>query len=269
LHYAKAYEETADELRRLLSNVTNQESAQTFVDHATRYVKEAAATTPEYYLGEFYGRFRTAIADEINEEMARCEQEPSQIESAHEAAVTELNGRLREARAAANQEAEHTIWGDAEQMQAASQAAVEAVMQRMVQCHWRLRAAVDLGPALGFPHPTDLQSSRESNTAEIRQTASVAGSQQYPHVQTAAENKVQRPSRASSTFWIYDNVVHRFSKIHRGECAFCNHGEGIHNRGDRAVAGTWLGPFDDFADALAAADSTGRQVQTCSVCVPC
>jgi hypothetical protein len=45
-----------------------------------------------------------------------------------------------------------------------------------------------------------------------------------------------------------------------------NNGRGIHNRGSRAVTGTRLGPFKALAGALAAADATGRRVETCSVC---
>lgn len=71
-----------------------------------------------------------------------------------------------------------------------------------------------------------------------------------------------------ATFWVYDNRVHRFSKVHRAGCTFCNGGRGLHDRGAHAVAGTWLGPFTHFAGAMAAARTTGRSVSTCSVCAP-
>jgi hypothetical protein len=155
LHYEEAYERTAEELRQLLSDVTNQESAQSFVEQAARHVKEVAVATPEFYLGEFYGRFREAIRAEVNAEIATCERESSEITSANEAVVGVLNARLREARAGGGQDAEHAIWGEAEQRRTESQAAIDALAQRLVSCRWRFRAVLDIGPVLGLPHSTN------------------------------------------------------------------------------------------------------------------
>jgi hypothetical protein len=72
----------------------------------------------------------------------------------------------------------------------------------------------------------------------------------------------------AAEFWVYDNRVHKFAKIHRGDCTFCDEGRGLHRRGAKAVAGGWLGPFKDFPSAERAADATGRSVQICAVCAP-
>lgn len=70
------------------------------------------------------------------------------------------------------------------------------------------------------------------------------------------------------TFWVYANNVHKFAKVHRGGCAFCKEGRGVHDRGADAVAGGWLGPFESVASARHAAERTGHPVQGCSVCTP-
>lgn len=70
------------------------------------------------------------------------------------------------------------------------------------------------------------------------------------------------------SYWVYDNRVHKYAKVHRADCTFCDHGRGLHRRGSKAVAGQWLGPFQTAAQALRAAEGTGRSPETCSVCVP-
>jgi F-type H+-transporting ATPase subunit beta len=71
----------------------------------------------------------------------------------------------------------------------------------------------------------------------------------------------------ASGYWCYDNRVHRYTRIHRGECVFCNHGEGFQTRRED-VAGEWLGPFASYATARDTAARTGREVSACKVCRP-
>lgn len=68
--------------------------------------------------------------------------------------------------------------------------------------------------------------------------------------------------------WVYDNRVHRYARVHRGECTFCEHGQGLHRRGQKAAAGQWLGPFPSLAEAQSAVHATSRTVSRCSVCTP-
>jgi hypothetical protein len=70
------------------------------------------------------------------------------------------------------------------------------------------------------------------------------------------------------TYWVDANRVHRFAKVHRGDCTFCNEGRGIHARGDAAVASRWLGPFNSVLEAEREARQTGWDVQFCSFCTP-
>jgi hypothetical protein len=68
-------------------------------------------------------------------------------------------------------------------------------------------------------------------------------------------------------FWYYDNRVHRYTKIHRADCGYCNAGEGFQAR-RQDVAGAWHGAFGSFAQAHAAASRTGHPVSSCKTCAP-
>lgn len=70
-------------------------------------------------------------------------------------------------------------------------------------------------------------------------------------------------------YWVFDNKNHKYATVHRAACVFCDHGRGLHRRGTRSAAASWLGPFDAFAEAMAAAKATRRKtVGRCKVCVP-
>lgn len=69
-------------------------------------------------------------------------------------------------------------------------------------------------------------------------------------------------------YWIYENHVHDFARVHRAECRFCCDGAGLHRKGTVAVAGRWLGPFATVTQAVAEADRLGRETSRCSVCEP-
>jgi hypothetical protein len=70
------------------------------------------------------------------------------------------------------------------------------------------------------------------------------------------------------TFYLHVNHVHRYARIHRGDCAFCNHGRGIHDRGSGAVATRWSFPLPTVADAAAEASRVGFAVSACTRCDP-
>lgn len=91
----------------------------------------------------------------------------------------------------------------------------------------------------------------------------------------AAPGPVKRPSPktvgavgSSGGYWVYENYVHQYAKIHRASCSFCNYGRGLHP--DRTDDNSrWLGPFDRIDDALDAAKSTRQtEVNRCGSCAP-
>ena len=70
------------------------------------------------------------------------------------------------------------------------------------------------------------------------------------------------------SYWVHLNRVHKYARIHRADCTFCDGGKGLHGRGSDAVASRWLGPFDSFAKAAAAGEATGKPLSNCAVCAP-
>jgi hypothetical protein len=149
LHYEEAYEKTTEDLRQMLSNVTTEESAQSFIEEATKKLNATAAATPEFYIGEFYHRFQKAMRDDAKAEIARCEHETEQFVSAGKRATVDLHTRLAAARAAGDQDLEHSIWREGELTKAENQAAVDALTSRLTAGTWRLRAVDDVGRAFG------------------------------------------------------------------------------------------------------------------------
>jgi hypothetical protein len=88
----------------------------------------------------------------------------------------------------------------------------------------------------------------------------------WPAVELLPAEELPQRS-AADAFWVYDNRVHHYARLHRADCAYCNAGAGIH--ADSAdVAGEWLGPYVSLDDALEVAARTGRDVAECKACSP-
>jgi hypothetical protein len=190
LHYAEAYEKTAEELRQMLSKVTNHESAQSFVKEAGRQLKAAEAATPEFYTGEFYNRFQKEMRDEAKAEIARCERETEQIASAAKSAEVDLYARIAVARTAGDQDAEHSIWVEGEQRKADHQAAIDALTNRPNIGIWRLRAVDDLGVALGGQRNPTHERPQVATTANDESRQRNGGDSGMGPIETAVRNSV-------------------------------------------------------------------------------
>jgi hypothetical protein len=69
------------------------------------------------------------------------------------------------------------------------------------------------------------------------------------------------------SFWVYENIIHKFARIHDASCSFCGDGHGIHG-GGKTPSGMWHGPFDEIENARAAALRTKQpNIRGCSLCV--
>jgi hypothetical protein len=66
-----------------------------------------------------------------------------------------------------------------------------------------------------------------------------------------------------TAFWTYENYVHKYARVHRGDCSHCNDGRGSHNAVG-SHAGRWIGPFADFSHASGASE---YECSPCSFCV--
>ena len=67
------------------------------------------------------------------------------------------------------------------------------------------------------------------------------------------------------SYWIYTNTVHRYARLHRGDCSHCNFGLGTHGVTDSAV-GWWQGS-PTYETALSTARASERRVLDCRVCL--
>ena len=68
-------------------------------------------------------------------------------------------------------------------------------------------------------------------------------------------------------YWVYDNGPTSRARFHKGQCRFCNHGQGIHVDAGPHNGG-WCGPFDTRAEAESCARATGRRdVGPCGHCL--
>lgn len=68
-------------------------------------------------------------------------------------------------------------------------------------------------------------------------------------------------------FWVYENTIHKFARIHEAACSFCGDGRGIHG-GGKTPSGNWHGPFEDIENAKAAASRTNQpDIRGCNICV--
>lgn len=70
------------------------------------------------------------------------------------------------------------------------------------------------------------------------------------------------------SLWVYDNWTTDRARVHRGDCADCNHGRGKMAR-PSAQHGRWRGPFYDREEAFEFARGLTRsEVVACSKCKP-
>lgn len=67
------------------------------------------------------------------------------------------------------------------------------------------------------------------------------------------------------SFWVLENDMHNYVKIHRGDCYHCNNGTGPRN--DRT--GLWRGGFHSYQEAQNWARNSGRPIEhPCKHCHP-
>lgn len=68
-------------------------------------------------------------------------------------------------------------------------------------------------------------------------------------------------------YWVYENTIHKFARIHEATCSYCSDGRGLHGGGKRR-SGLWHGPFRDLVSAQAAAARTGQaKISGCNACI--
>ena len=67
-------------------------------------------------------------------------------------------------------------------------------------------------------------------------------------------------------YWVYENWIHDFAKIHKESCGSCNYGAGLFG-GGRRRSGQWHGPFSSKEETVRVAKATHRTSFTnCGSC---
>lgn len=77
-------------------------------------------------------------------------------------------------------------------------------------------------------------------------------------------------------FYVYENWTNTFCKVHRGDCPYCNNGQGIQGRGTKTGSGQWHGSYATAHAAMSAALGFARSysnsavwvVEGCKYCAP-
>lgn len=73
---------------------------------------------------------------------------------------------------------------------------------------------------------------------------------------------------AVQEYFVYENWTLKRGRVHRAQCAQCNHGKGKHET-DSGRNGKWHGPYRDRALAFKKAESLRHpDMKACGFCKP-
>lgn len=67
-------------------------------------------------------------------------------------------------------------------------------------------------------------------------------------------------------YYVYNNWAHKYVRIHKAECCFCNDGHGSHKK----ISGEydeWKGPFTKDEAELEAQKTKRKTISKCSRCL--
>jgi hypothetical protein len=78
------------------------------------------------------------------------------------------------------------------------------------------------------------------------------------------------------SFWVYENrrthgpqLSHGpQSRVHEGECRFCNSGTGVREAGSHPDNDIWHGPFMSLSEATGTARALPGPIHHCRMCSP-
>lgn len=150
MRYADAYTKLIDTALISLESIETPDNVRPFVLQTAAQVRELSAKTPEFYVGEFFSRFKDEVVERCQAEAEACQQAVHDAHAEGATASAELQARFDAAHAAGDREAEHAVWRDREIGQAAVQAKVDAAGKRADVISLRLDACLELASTLGI-----------------------------------------------------------------------------------------------------------------------
>jgi hypothetical protein len=148
--HAQAYEQFTKESLAALETVDTRAAARAFASRIAQQARNIAAEVPEFYTAEFFNIFKDTVVTQTRPDVARCKHMIEDAKAEAEAASTELQARLQDARAAGNGQAEHEVWRERENRQTACQAKIDEATNRANILGLRIDACNDLASALGI-----------------------------------------------------------------------------------------------------------------------
>ena len=148
--HTRAYERCTNMTLSALEAVTTPETASAFAVEIGQRIRDTAARTAEFYIGEFYNMFKDAVVTKGKAELEECQHEARDAKAQAAAISAQLEERLNAARAAGDSQAEHEVWRDREIQQAAVQARLDQATKRAGLVGLRIDACNELAAALGI-----------------------------------------------------------------------------------------------------------------------
>ena len=108
-------------------------------------------------------------------------------------------------------------------------------------------------------------STRETGDELAPAQATVPGPDVTPKGHVDQGRPLKQPS--SEGYWVYEDDSTNWARVHKGTCAYCNQGQGLH--GSRLPVSRWHGPFLTREEAFSKLRATGRSnADGCKVCNP-
>lgn len=150
MQYEEVYETLQQTLIRMLGEVFDAETADSFAAQAVSDLRSAQETTEEFYVGEFYERLRPVVLEKLTSDLRRCEREAEEVQAQARAIGADLTRRLNAARAAGDQALQHAIWGEREVKQKEVQAKIDALTEDANVIGFRMQAIIKVGSAFGL-----------------------------------------------------------------------------------------------------------------------
>lgn len=129
--HEKVYGLLESEVLHDLDTATDLGHLDRLTDRSVAKLREAMATVPEFYAGEFFDRLRSAVMNAARSEPAKCERALTETQARAAEQTAALNCQLNAARKTGDQAAQHQVWKELEQKQKAVQVTLNSAQQRI------------------------------------------------------------------------------------------------------------------------------------------
>lgn len=67
-------------------------------------------------------------------------------------------------------------------------------------------------------------------------------------------------------YYVYENWIHKYAKVHQADCKYCNNGNGIHKDSSDKY-GRWHGPFKQIKTGFINFKTQQIKISNCFFCL--